>query len=238
MNLKKEINIAAICEPNCKSLLSIINNLIADIQGLSSEFKVNVYYILNDFKINYCVICKNCFKTSVCCQDAIDHFDIAKQIIIDSDLIIIGSPVLGNNVSGVIKTFIDRTSYWMHLMNLLGKTAVVCVSAKNTGYDNVVKYLYEVCSNFGLTVIGVICKTNMTNVRELKAQQEIIIRNFMDIYLFGFKVLGNTYLREKYKMYYSNFAWLPLDRVTSENQYWVKRKSYSNLDVFLDSLYR
>ena len=237
MNLKKQIDIAVICEPSCQSLLEIINDLVFNIKNINPDLNIQIHYVLNHISISHCILCKECFKTSFCKLDAIDRFDNAKQIIEVSDLVIIGSPVLGNNVSGIIKTFIDRTSYWMHLMNLIGKTAIICVSAKNTGYNDVVKYLYEVCSNFGLTVIGVICKTSMVGQKELKARQDQIIRNFMDIYSLNLNILGNMYLRDSYRMYRDNFAWIPKDKVTFENTYWVKRKKYENLDLFLSEFY-
>ncbi len=82
----------------CKS---IING--AEASGMECEL-INLY----DYTINYCIGCRTCSKDGKgkCFQN--DDFENIIAKIIESDIIILGSPVYWGNVSAIMKNFIDR----------------------------------------------------------------------------------------------------------------------------------
>ena len=63
MNLKKQIDIAVICEPSCQSLLEIINDLVFNIKNINPDLNIQIHYVLNHISISHCILCKECFKT-------------------------------------------------------------------------------------------------------------------------------------------------------------------------------
>ena len=78
--------------------------------------------MLGDKDIGYCKECYNCTKTGNCELD--DDLDEIKDKMLQSALIIFGSPVFMNNVSGQMKVFFDRLFLWMHTVKLIGKPAI------------------------------------------------------------------------------------------------------------------
>jgi multimeric flavodoxin WrbA len=104
-------------------------------------------------KIEYCRGCCACMLTGTCVykEDALQ--EITRKIM-ESDMLIIGSPVYELQVSAQIKAFFDRTFMWIHLIGLMGKPAVTAVT---TGGDSVwltEKYLSSAMSMMGCIMVG------------------------------------------------------------------------------------
>lgn len=80
---------------------------------------------LNDYKISPCKSCWKCVDDNKCIiEDDMTNFLIPE--IIESDVIILGSPVFFNNVTAQLKAFIDRTwSIRGKLKNKIGAAVVV-----------------------------------------------------------------------------------------------------------------
>lgn len=91
---RKNGNVSRICK-------SIIDG--AEANGIEGEL-INLF----DYTINYCIGCRTCSKDGrgKCFQN--DDFEKIVDKIIDSDIIILGSPVYWGNVSGIMKNFFDR----------------------------------------------------------------------------------------------------------------------------------
>ncbi len=70
------------------------------------DVQVN-YFDLNDYKMNYCCGCMKCFSLGECMikEDGIEG--ISQELAL-ADGIIIGSPTYASNITGQLKTFIDR----------------------------------------------------------------------------------------------------------------------------------
>ena len=80
---------------------------------------------LREYRIDYCNGCMACIKTSVCSIK--DDMDAINQRVLNSDILIIGSPNYFDNVPGMLKTFIDRTNPLYHTKSLKGKKVVFIV---------------------------------------------------------------------------------------------------------------
>ena len=66
------------------------------------------FYIGENLNLSSCNGCSTCFDNGICPLDDVDGFNSVKENILEADLVIIISPVYVNNVSGIIKNFIDR----------------------------------------------------------------------------------------------------------------------------------
>lgn len=130
------------------------------------------FYIGEDFDINFCAGCSTCFAQGICPLDDTDGFDDIKKYILKTELIIIISPVYAYNVSGVIKNFIDRISYWFHVLKLSGKMGIVISIADDSGAEFVGNYLEKVLTCCGCNVIG---KYNI-----IKTQSNMILEKIVD----------------------------------------------------------
>lgn len=80
--------------------------------------------------------------------------DEIKRKILQSDLIVLGSPVFMNNVSGQMKAFIDRMFLWMHAMRLIGKPFIVTTTTVYSGQRATQGYLVDTGIGFGMIHIG------------------------------------------------------------------------------------
>jgi multimeric flavodoxin WrbA len=74
--------------------------------------------------------------------------------LLDADLIILGSPVYAHQISGQMKTVIDRLSYWLHLLPLAGKPGLAISTTASTGEMEILNYLVKMMHPMGLKPIG------------------------------------------------------------------------------------
>lgn len=108
---------------------------------------------LSDKKINYCRGCCSCIKeldTHCIIQD--DMQEIYKGII-DSDKIIIASPIYMNHITGILKNVIDRLNPFSNHGNLNGKKIYLILIGQMSEEDNeevvdLVKKFFESISEF------------------------------------------------------------------------------------------
>ena len=107
-----------------------------------------------DVNVKSCMGCSNCFSKTSCVLDKDDDMSMLKEKMINADLIILGSPVYAHHITGDMMIFIDRISYWLHLMRLAGKPGVILSTASCNGSDFVHNYLYKIMTYLGIKVIG------------------------------------------------------------------------------------
>jgi multimeric flavodoxin WrbA len=107
-----------------------------------------------DTTIQYCQGCWSCMKKGVCPQDESDDMYMIKEAMLDSDLIILGSPVYCLNVSGQTKTFLDRLPSWLHRFPLAGRMGVSVVTTGGAGLEEVHRYLGMMMMTLGLKKMG------------------------------------------------------------------------------------
>ncbi len=111
---------------------------------------------LVDYNIELCKACNKCLTKSECSIKNDDMVFIAEKML-DSDAIVLGSPVYFTNVSSLMKIFIDRTR-WMHMCeNLLeGKVgaAVTHAGLRNGGQEFTQMILESFLLHQGLRVVS------------------------------------------------------------------------------------
>ncbi|WP_270943260.1 flavodoxin family protein [Romboutsia lituseburensis] len=132
-------------------IIEVLNKAIEDIG--KENVKVDLY-TASSCKINNCKSCNNCFFNGECPQDKSDDMAMIKSKMLSSDLIILASPVYLHNVSGDMKVFIDRISYWSHLLRLSGKAGIVIATSTGNGLDLTANYLHKVITYMGIKALG------------------------------------------------------------------------------------
>ncbi|MFR8179922.1 MAG: flavodoxin family protein [Dorea sp.] len=74
--------------------------------------------------------------------------------ILEAGLVVLLSPVYLNNVSGAMKTFLDRIGSWVHTLALSGKMGIVVTVTDQSGQEFVSYYLQKLLLRMGLYVVG------------------------------------------------------------------------------------
>lgn len=109
-------------------------------------------YTQSNFSLEICKGCSKCFLTHTCPLDYVDHMDQIKSDFINADFVIFGSPVYMHSVSGSMKNFLDRISYWSHIFPLRGKNCMLVSSAGSNGGELTTNYLEKITAYFGCPV--------------------------------------------------------------------------------------
>jgi multimeric flavodoxin WrbA len=105
-------------------------------------------------QLNYCLGCCNCFRDCTCPLDGTDSMAVLKQKLLNSDFFLFGSPVYAHQISGAMKTVIDRLSYWLHLLPLAGKAGIALSTTAATGEMEVLNYLVKMMYPIGIKPVG------------------------------------------------------------------------------------
>ena len=119
--------------------------------------------------IEECVGCTQCFMKGKCTLDVRDDLPVLRKKMLEADCIILGSPVYFHSVSGNMKKYMDRLSYWTHVMELAGKTGVVISTSGGNGLRFVSDYLKKFMDYMGIVNVGTI-EAATYNAEYLKAQ--------------------------------------------------------------------
>lgn len=131
------------------------------------NFDVSLYQG-NSCDIRLCEGCSLCFDKGKCPLDEVDIMEEVKRNMIEADVIFWISPVYANNVSGMMKNYIDRISVWLHTINLAGKIGGVITITDNSGEEFVSFYNQRLLSYMGCNVLieEAIVKTRMEKTIE------------------------------------------------------------------------
>lgn len=139
---------AIIGSPNndTSNTLALISDFLANIQEYDSNIEYEIITLGNK-NIHSCNGCWACMKIGKCVIN--DDLQEIQEKLLTSDLMVFGSPVYVHQISGQMKTFIDRIFIWVHIMKLIGKPAITVVTTAQTGTKPVEKYLVKVLKLLG-----------------------------------------------------------------------------------------
>lgn len=222
---------------NIRELITIINDNLKSNMINSEDYQLKIN-IINISHLLNCRGCKNCFKKGECILDNKDNFYENKELLIKSNIIIIYTPVYVDNVSGIVKTFIDRLADWSHRMTLAGKFCIVAIASNSTGIDYVSNYLYKVMSSYGLIVIGFITKTRRSNLQEVEQQISDVLFKLFYYQKFPSKISTNYCLENFYSSYFYIYKNL-CDRNNFEKKEWENKFGVHNsLQDYIDKSYK
>lgn len=203
-----------------KIINSILENLQSDL--------VDNQYIINDLSstdnvILECTGCLNCFNDGTCYIK--DSMDEIKTKLLDSDLIIFGTPVFLNHVTSKMKKFLDRIAYWTHLFRLIDKKCIIIIVTQNSGIDETLSYLYKIFSFLGLDIIGIITIRKNDTVINEEMQLEIIRKKLVRLFRVEYKFIPTNYQENIFKsLKYMYQEKNKMGIINRELSYWIKHK--------------
>lgn len=160
------MKIVAICgSPRKGSTEFMLRTILDSVSGAETEL-----ILLKENKIEFCDGCLTCGDSSEChIQD--DMQSIYSKLL-DTDLIIFGSPNYYNNITGMMKNFIDRTNPFYDQKKLKGKKAIIIGVGELSGKEPV-DMIKDFCEIHGMEVLKVIsikeseCKDNVDMFKSL-----------------------------------------------------------------------
>ncbi|KPG69955.1 flavodoxin family protein [Enterococcus sp. RIT-PI-f] len=122
------------------------------VDSLAIERYETEYLFPQDFTIKPCLGCARCFLLTRCVQKD-DLLSLQKKIL-DSDVLIIASPVYLHYMTADLKLILDRSAWWSHTLRLQGKPTVVLSTCSSNGQTSVTKPLSEIMTWMGANVIA------------------------------------------------------------------------------------
>lgn len=131
----------------------ITDMIIKKVEEKLNERIEIVKYSAENTEIMYCKGCQKCFYSGKCFQDEKDSMKLLKEEMLNSDMIVLATPIYAAGVTAYMKNFIDRISSWLHLMRLAGKKAIFVTSSTGNGVAMTNAFLYAVACSLGLQVI-------------------------------------------------------------------------------------
>ena len=113
------------------------------------------YVWLKDAHIVPCSGCFVCFpRGEHTCPHRGDDIHVIERMMLDADGVIFATPVYSWNVSGLMKTFIDRISYTGHRPRFFGTRAFFLATTGMMGAGDVLKYMKKVAWAWGFECAG------------------------------------------------------------------------------------
>ncbi|ONI39688.1 hypothetical protein AN640_01670 [Candidatus Epulonipiscium fishelsonii] len=138
--------------------------LIKSVADILNQHEINIEIInLFEYEIKECIGCERCILTNKCVLK--DDTQLIMNKLVQADGIILASPVYMQNLSGKLKTFIDRTCKWFHRPEVYGKPVLALATTKGSGLKNTLTYLEKVIIQWGGINAGIIGR-NVRTINE------------------------------------------------------------------------
>lgn len=131
---------------------------IALLDAFKKNFNMTDYVFetvhLSDNRIEFCRGCTVCFKVSEAACPCKDDVQTIVDKMKNADGFVFISPVYGMNISGQLKTFMDRITYLYHRPALIGKPAVYLASTDLGGTTLMAKYMTYILNTMGMRTVA------------------------------------------------------------------------------------
>lgn len=188
------------------------------------EFKCEIVN-LKDCNYENCRGCEECILEEKCFIS--DDFTTLMDKIKNADGIIIGTPVYLNNMSGLLKCFLDRTPKWFHRSEVVGKPVLIVATTAGSGLKNTFRSVKESMLQWGVDVTGTIGRTigNLNNEVEYKEL------NFFINHIITNRKSYNTKFRQVFTFNVQKA--LAVNIFPLDKEYW-KEKGWINKEYFID----
>ena len=216
-----------------------INSIMTNVKNLySKQINIKIFHPKN-IKIKRCIGCGNCFDTGICTLEKQDDMEMIKREMLSSDIIILGSPIYGANVSGDMKIFLDRISSWYHLMPLRGKSSMFIFTSCGNGVHFAKEYVNFIMVFLGLNIIStynvpVFYPQQLDESSMIKDSAEKAAKTIIK-YLQNNKNCESNDKLEKAYSHSKNYIKLLEKLNTYEYRYWEKNKMLQ-FETFSDLL--
>ena len=167
--LKKVVAING--SPRKASTLKLLNEIAEQLE--THLIQVTILN-MGDYQVDDCIGCEVCIRNTSQCVLKDDTQKILSQILA-ADGVILASPVYVVNITGRLKSLIDKTCSWFHRPPMAGKPMLSVATTGGSGLKEVLKYLEDVAVQWGMQPSGRIGQSIATQ----KPVSEKEIRNFV-----------------------------------------------------------
>ncbi|MGL5347900.1 MAG: flavodoxin family protein [Peptostreptococcaceae bacterium] len=155
---------------NTYNLLVSIEKLLIE-EGFSTEI-----ISLKDYKLDFCRGCEVCVMKGGCFVK--DDADIIMNKIIECDGLVIGTPVYLNNMTGILKTFIDRTCSWFHRSPVAQKPTLLLANTQGSGIKSTLSSIEESLVQWGVALCGSVSRNGKSFATPISKNE---INNFITL---------------------------------------------------------
>jgi multimeric flavodoxin WrbA len=143
---------------------------LKDLQALGDvEYEI---VTLSDYQLGSCRGCRVCFEKGEKFCPLKDDRDVLMEKIAASDGVVFATPNYCYQMSGIMKTFIDRFGFAIHRPCYFGKAFTSIVTQANVGGNKIVEYLDYLASGLGFNTVKGSCVTAW-DPRTEQVQQQI-----------------------------------------------------------------
>lgn len=209
--------------------------ILKEISALLSRQGIETEMLhLSEYQIQPCKGCEVCILRGACMIR--DDFPEIEAKLKEADGIILSSPVYLRQVSGLLKTVIDRTCSHYHRPILTGKPIFSCVSTNASGAKETLRYMQDITIQWGAIPAGsVAVKRNGIERHQLERKLErfmILLQNPTELdrpswkRVFDFqvqKVLALHVLLQD-RPYWESKKWSNRDFYYENQLSWIKKK--------------
>lgn len=197
---------------NTLHLLKSVENILVN-EGFKCEI-INLY----EEDIKFCSGCKHCILNNGCIIKD-DCNNIMKKII-DCDGLVIGTPVYLNNMSGILKTFFDRTCSWFHRSPVSMKPTLLLANTQGSGIKCTLNSIKEIMIQWGVYCTDSISRNGRNFNKEirrvelinfiklLKSDKKTYIPSFKEIYTYNVQRALATNIFSLDKKYWEENNWI------------------------------
>jgi len=151
---------------NTAQLVGVILKRCAD-AGIPAEF-----VSLAGKKILPCIGCEKCKETKWCALEKDDWGEVMRQVV-DSDVLVIGSPTYYFDVCGHLKNFIDRSYSLYHDHKLAGRKGVAVAVHANKGASRTIQTLEGFLNTHEFSSLGSVKGTGYAKGDVMNDQEAI-----------------------------------------------------------------
>lgn len=121
------------------------------------------------YDIQFCAGCDRCILNGECVWK--DGAEELMERLAEADGVILASPVYLQQVSGKLKTFLDRTCRWYHRPVLTGKPMLAVASTKGSGLKKTLSYLESIAVQWGAMPAGKVGRTIFNQDRKISERE-------------------------------------------------------------------
>jgi multimeric flavodoxin WrbA len=157
-----------------KATYQAVQRFLAQLQSLG-EIEGEIVF-LSDYDLDPCRGCKQCFDRGEEFCPLKDDRDALVDKMIHADGVVFASPNYAFQVSGYIKTFLDRIAYILHRPRFFGQAFTSIVVQGIYGGQDIVKYLDLVGNGLGFATVKGCCLTAlepMSTSEQVKMDQAL-----------------------------------------------------------------
>lgn len=207
---------------NTYKLLTSIEDILKS-KGYTTEI-INLY----NYKIDFCKGCEVCILKGKCFLG--DDSSMLMKKIVDSDGLVIGTPVYLNNMSGILKTFIDRTCSWFHRSEVAQKPTLLLANTQGSGIENTLNSIKEVMIQWGVCLGGTISRNGRSFAKPISEKE---LSQFIKL----INSNGKTYSPSFKEIYTYNIQRalasnvFPVDKEYWQDKGWLNKAYFPNVKL-------